>query len=68
MGPEHPCTFLLGMQGSDCSLPTPFLRAVFIVSNLEGWNAMKSGICFKIIGQGEELSERIDETILSKNL
>lgn len=40
MDPEHPCTFLWGVQGiqdPEHPLPGPFLRAVYAVSNLEGW-------------------------------
>lgn len=71
MGPEQPCTFLLGMpstQGPDYSLPRPFLRVVITESGFELWNYIKSGICFKSTRWGEELNEGIDETILSKNL
>lgn len=38
MCPEHPCTLLLGVAGTqapDCTLPTPFLRLLFTVSSFE---------------------------------
>lgn len=41
MIPEHDCIFLLGtpkMQGPDNSLSGAFLRVVFVVSKLEGWD------------------------------
>lgn len=41
VGPMLPCIFLLDMrrmQGADCPLPRPFLRIVFVGSNLTEWN------------------------------
>ena len=39
MGPECPCTSLLGVprtHGPDYSVPRPFLRVVYLVTTLEG--------------------------------
>ena len=41
IGPIPSCIFLLDMrrmQGTDCPLPRPFLRIVFVGSNLTEWN------------------------------
>ena len=41
VGPMLPCIFLLDMrrmQGADCPLTRPFLRIVFVGSNLTEWN------------------------------